>query len=258
MKQIKIIVALMMIILVMMVAVACNFNFQCDHVDENLDHQCDACEAAMGECADADKDHKCDYGCDKAFGTHEEAEGSHTCAYCGEKVSDCADNDNDHNCDVCDKPLSTCEENYDEGKITTPATCTDKGVKTYTCAVCGATKTEDILPTGHTDKNGDYECDNCYAELCIEHKASEAVKENEVASTCTVAGSYDSVVYCSVCKVEMSRETKALELADHAPSEAVKENEVASTCTVAGSYESVVPDTITSMRSLLLRQLTLR
>ena len=240
MKQIKIIVALMMIILVMMVAVACNFNFQCDHVDENLDHQCDACEAAMGECADADKDHKCDYGCDKAFGTHEEAEGSHTCDYCGEKVSDCADNDNDHNCDVCDKPLSTCEENYDEGKITTPAACTDKGVKTYTCAVCGATKTEDILPTGHTDKNGDYECDNCYAELCIEHKASEAVKENEVASTCTVAGSYESVVYCSVCKEEMSRETKALELADHTPSEAVKENEVASTCTVAGSYESVV------------------
>ena len=34
------------------------------------------------------------------------------------------------------------------------------------------------------------------------------VRENEVPATCTSAGSYDEVVYCSGCGLEMSRETK--------------------------------------------------
>ena len=33
---------------------------------------------------------------------------------------------------------------WDSGKITTPATCSAEGVKTFTCAVCGETKTETI------------------------------------------------------------------------------------------------------------------
>ena len=37
------------------------------------------------------------------------------------------------------------------------------------------------------------------------HKADSIVKENVVAATYTTAGSYDSVVYCSVCHVELSR-----------------------------------------------------
>ena len=39
------------------------------------------------------------------------------------------------------------------------------------------------------------------------HKADSIVKENVVAATYTTAGSYDSVVYCSVCHVELSRTT---------------------------------------------------
>ena len=37
------------------------------------------------------------------------------------------------------------------------------------------------------------------------HTPSEAKKENEKAATCTEAGSYDEVVYCSVCEKEISR-----------------------------------------------------
>lgn len=44
---------------------------------------------------------------------------------------------------------------WNDGVVTTPATCTEAGVKTYTCTVCGETKTEEILATGHTW--GDYE-----------------------------------------------------------------------------------------------------
>ena len=44
---------------------------------------------------------------------------------------------------------------YDDGVITTPATCNTPGVKTYTCALCRDTYTEDIPATGeHTYDDG--------------------------------------------------------------------------------------------------------
>ncbi|MGN1195174.1 MAG: fibronectin type III domain-containing protein, partial [Acutalibacteraceae bacterium] len=41
---------------------------------------------------------------------------------------------------------------YNSGVVTKAATCTATGVKTYTCTVCGATKTESIAKTAHTYK----------------------------------------------------------------------------------------------------------
>ena len=107
----------------------------------------------------------------------------------------------------------------DETKTTNSATCTSGGEKTTVCT-CGYTTTEAVGPLGHTP--------------------AAAVEENRVGSTCTVPGSYESVVYCSACGEELSRETVALELAEHTAGEAVEENRVDSTCTVPGSYESVV------------------
>ena len=42
------------------------------------------------------------------------------------------------------------EHTWDEGEITTPATCTADGVKTYKCTECEATKTEPVAATGHS------------------------------------------------------------------------------------------------------------
>ena len=39
---------------------------------------------------------------------------------------------------------------WDAGKVTTPATCKDAGVKTFTCTRCNTTKTEPIAKTEHT------------------------------------------------------------------------------------------------------------
>lgn len=39
---------------------------------------------------------------------------------------------------------------WDVGKITTAATCTTAGEKTFTCTVCGRTKTETVNATGHS------------------------------------------------------------------------------------------------------------
>ena len=82
---------------------------------------------------------------------------------------------------------------WDEGVVTTAPTCEEEGVKTYTCTAnnCGATKTEAVEATGHTE--------------------GQIVVENSVAPTCGQAGSYDNVVYCTVCEKELSRETVIVE-----------------------------------------------
>ena len=47
------------------------------------------------------------------------------------------------------------------------------------------------------------------------HTPLEAVKENEVAPKCGVAGSYDLVVYCDDCGAELDRETKTVDALTH-------------------------------------------
>ena len=63
--------------------------------------------------------------------------------------------------------------------------------------------------------------------------------ENIVAATCTEAGSQDSVVYCSVCKEELSRTVLEIPATGHKDS-VVIENIVRPTLEAAGSYDSVV------------------
>ncbi len=46
--------------------------------------------------------------------------------------------------------ISALGHNWDSGTVTTAASCTQEGVKTFTCTRCGATYTESIPKTGHT------------------------------------------------------------------------------------------------------------
>ncbi len=131
-------------------------------------------------------------------------------------------------CETCNEILSsesfvekaTGDHVYATEKDRVDATCTDDGYVIMACG-CGEAEEKTVLPaTGH--------------------KAAEAVKENEDPATCTEAGSYESVVYCSVCNEELSRNTETVAALGHSPADAVEENRVESTCTVAGSYDSVV------------------
>ena len=46
-------------------------------------------------------------------------------------------------------PTESGQHTWDDGQVTTAATCTENGVMTYTCTMCGDTKTEVIPATGH-------------------------------------------------------------------------------------------------------------
>ena len=89
-------------------------------------------------------------------------------------------------CKDCGKKIGTGTaipakgHSWNEGKITTAPTCENAGVKTYTCTVCNATKTEAIDATGH---------------------APVAVAEQP--ATCTEAG-HTAGVKCSVCGATIS------------------------------------------------------
>lgn len=136
-------------------------------------------------------------------------------------------------------PLSVCNHNYVLTSST--ATCTEAGTATYTCTKCGDSYTESVAATGHsfTTKASDSKatdatctaaatyyvrCDNCDAVSNSKtvpvgdangHSPAAAVRENEVAATCAAAGSYDEVVYCSVCNAEISRTQKTIDKLQH-------------------------------------------
>ena len=94
--------------------------------------------------------------------------------------------------------------------ITAP-TCTEVGYTTHTCSVCEYSYNSDTVSA-----NG--------------HTPDSIVFENIIAATCTAAGSYDSVVYCSVCQAEQFREGKAVASNGHNYSSTV----AAPTCTEVG------------------------
>ena len=85
-----------------------------------------------------------------------------------------------YSCTVCGETKTEDGEaatshSYGEGVVTAP-TCTEKGYVTYTCTVCGATKTEDgEAATGHSYGEG-----NVIKPTCTEKGATEY--------TCAVCG----------------------------------------------------------------------
>ena len=121
-----------------------------------------------------------------------------------------------HKCSRCDDKTNEETHSWDKGTVTIQPGCTTAGTKTFGC-ICGATKTENIDAAGHT--------------------AGAAVRKNEVAATCTTDGSYDEVIYCTVCKAEISRESKSTPATGHSFGAwtVVKE----ATCTAEGCEERV-------------------
>ena len=76
------------------------------------------------------------------------------------------------------------------------------------------------------------------------HTPGSKVIENDKASTCAVKGSYDEVVYCTLCKEEISRNTVTKDLAAHTPGSEVTENVTTGTCLTKGACDKVIYCTV--------------
>ena len=72
---------------------------------------------------------------------------------------------------------------------------------------------------GYTDGKLCPSCDKILEDRVVipatGHTASDPVAENNIAPTCINTGSYDDVVYCSVCKIELSSVTVIVEAKGH-------------------------------------------
>ena len=105
-------------------------------------------------------------------------------------LSMACDHSYDNGCDeTCNKCGASRDANHswDDGKVTTAATCGKEGVKTYTCTTCGATTTEAVAKTNHTWDSG------------------KVTKE----ATCSTAG--EKVYTCTACQTTKTEETDTLD-----------------------------------------------
>ena len=154
------------------------------------------------------------------------------------KASSCKEQgwDEYYYCEDCDQLFAADEvTEIDEvpfrpfsGHIGGEATCKSLAI----CTVCGQsygsidpnnhkgeTETKNAveascLAPGYT---GDVYCKDCGQMIrqgtllnALAHTPAATVKENEIPATYENDGSYDEVVYCSICQTEISRETKVI------------------------------------------------
>ena len=157
---------------------------------------------------------------------------------------------------------------WNDGEVTTPASCTTPGVKTYTCSGCGATKTEEILATGHTLTHHDAVPATCTTAGAIEYWSCSSCNKNfsdaagatevtnlevpaaghtlthteAVPATCTAAGNTE-YWYCTVCEkyfsdAEGATETTLAATVIPAAGHTLTHTDAApATCTEAGNTE---------------------
>lgn len=138
-----------------------------------------------------------------------DAEHARTCTACGleEKAAHAWDNGTittaatcdkegvkTYTCGVCDlsktEVVDKIAHTWDNGVVTTAATCDNEGVKTYTCAGCNETKTETLEKLAHTYTNDcDDSCNSCGATRSVAHKYADEWTTND--------GNH--WVECSVC-----------------------------------------------------------
>ena len=170
----------------------------------------------------------CGSGCAHEYTDSEYAPGCteqgytyHLCSLCGHEYTDnflpalghswqSATCEDPRTCAVCfDTEGEALGHNY-TAQVIAP-TCSEEGYTLHTCTVCGAEYEDAVTaPLGHL--------------------SAAPVEEGRWEGSCTVGGGYESVVYCSVCQEELSRETHSLPAPGHSYNATV----TAPTCTEMG------------------------
>ena len=186
----------------------------------------------------------------------EEGEKKFTCSICGDEKTEKVSATGHQHTEIRNKKEATCKEtgysgdtwckdcrkkilsgqtiaktenhSWDAGKVTTKATCTEEGEKTFTCSICGDEKTEKVSATGHqhteirnkkeatckeTGYSGDTWCKDCRKKILsgqtiakTENHSWDAGKVTTKA-TCTEEG--EKTFTCSICGDEKTEKVSA-------------------------------------------------
>ncbi len=105
-----------------------------------------------------------------------------------------------------------CTHVWNDGEITTAATCTQDGVKTFTCTLCGETRTEVVGSSGHvaseTFENSDPEGHYHVCSVCGEKTddiQAHAFEDGEVIKQPSATEEGLQKIVCSVCGYESTK-----------------------------------------------------
>ncbi len=148
----------------------------------------------------------CDHAYDNGVVTKEvtcttDGEKTYTCSLCNETKTEVIEAPG-HSfvggvCSVCGATEPCTDHSWDDGAVTTEATCTSSGVKTYTCTKCKSTKTETILSLGHNMVDG--VCTRCGE---IDNCSHFWRGGSTISATCEKDGSYtETCLFCGGKKV---------------------------------------------------------
>ena len=122
----------------------------------------------------------------KATCTEAGVEAYYTCSVCYKLFADA-----EGSVEI-EAPKAIEAKGHEYKKTVYPANCTEAGYTKYACFNCDYTYNGDeVAAKGHTP--------------------AEAVKENVINATCNTDGSYNNVVYCTVCNEKISDESVTIE-----------------------------------------------
>ena len=114
----------------------------------------------------------------------------------------------------------TCQHNYTKS-ITKQPTCTESGIKTFTCSICGDSRTEEIPAAGHSfsadwtideeatcakEGSKSHHCSVCGAVTDITSipKTAHTYKNKKVTKRATTSKNGTFTAVCSVCGAEQT------------------------------------------------------
>ena len=206
----------------------------------------------------------------------EEGEKKFTCSICGDEKTEKVSATGHQHTEIRNKKEATCKEtgysgdtwckdcgkkilsgqtiaktenhSWDAGKVTTKATCTEEGEKTFTCSICGDEKTEKVSATGHQHTeirnkkeatckeegySGDTWCKDCGKKIlsgqAIAKTENHSWNQGEITKEPTCKEEGEKTFTCSICG---NTKTEKVSTADHQHMEI--RNQKNPTCKEAG------------------------
>ena len=139
------------------------------------------------------------------------------------------------------KAITKTEHTWDTGKITQNATCTTKGIKTFTCTICESTRIQEIPETGHINKitkfvketsctsegyTGDIYCQECgklLEEGTVIPKTEHTWNGGEVTKQPTTEETGIKTYTCSSCGATRTEELEKLKPQTITPGKIIKD-----------------------------------